>query len=59
MNKQPKKKEGIARLMELAGTKKNGLTAACTLSAPSTFIEAKEQKAGCVKSTQPAAKNYK
>ncbi|MBR1823357.1 MAG: ABC transporter ATP-binding protein, partial [Ruminococcus sp.] len=32
MNKQPKKKEGIARLMELAGTKKGGLTAACTLS---------------------------
>ena len=32
MNKQPKKKEGLARLMELAGTKKAGLTAACTLS---------------------------
>lgn len=32
MNKKDKKKEGIARLMELAGTKKGGLTAACTLS---------------------------
>ena len=32
MDKTSKKKEGIARLMELAGTKKAGLTAACTLS---------------------------
>ncbi|MBQ4465307.1 MAG: ABC transporter ATP-binding protein [Oscillospiraceae bacterium] len=32
MAKKETKKEGIARLMELAGTKKAGLTAACTLS---------------------------
>ena len=39
MNKQPKKKEGIARLMELAGTKKSGLTAACTLSVLSSVCK--------------------
>lgn len=39
MNKQPKKKEGIARLMELAGTKKAGLTAACTLSVLSSLCK--------------------
>lgn len=38
MNKQEKKKEGIARLMELAGTKKAGLTAACTLSVLSSLF---------------------
>lgn len=39
MNKQPKKKEGIARLMELAGTKKAGLTVACTLSVLSSVCK--------------------
>ncbi len=39
MNKQPKKKEGIARLMELAGTKKAGMTAACTLSVLSSVFK--------------------
>ena len=38
MNKREKKKEGIARLMELAGTKKAGLTAACTLSVLSSLF---------------------
>lgn len=38
MDKKPKKKEGIARLMELAGTKKGGLTAACTLSVLSSVF---------------------
>ena len=33
-----KKKEGTARLMELAGTKKAGLTAACTLSVLSALF---------------------
>ncbi|MCR5168200.1 MAG: ABC transporter ATP-binding protein/permease [Oscillospiraceae bacterium] len=39
MSKEPKKKEGIARLMELAGTKKAGLTAACTLSVLSSVFK--------------------
>ncbi len=39
MNKQAKKKEGIARLMELAGTKKVGMTAACTLSVLSSMFK--------------------
>ncbi|MBQ8927381.1 MAG: ABC transporter ATP-binding protein [Oscillospiraceae bacterium] len=39
MNKQPKKKEGIARLMELAGTKKAGLTGACMLSVLSSVCK--------------------
>ena len=39
MSKEPKKKEGIARLMELAGTKKAGLTAACTLSVLSSIFK--------------------
>lgn len=39
MNKKPKKKEGIARLMELAGTKKAGMTAACTLSVLSSMCK--------------------
>ena len=38
MSKEPKKKEGTARLMELAGTKKVGLTAACTLSVLSSLF---------------------
>ena len=38
MNKEPKKKEGTARLMELAGTKKDGLTAACILSVMSSLF---------------------
>ena len=38
MSKEPKKKEGIARLMELAGTKKGGLTTACTLSVLSSLF---------------------
>ena len=39
MDKKPKKKEGIARLMELAGTKKTELTAACTLSVLSSVCK--------------------
>ena len=39
MDKKPKKKEGIARLMELAGTKKSGMTAACTLSVLSSVCK--------------------
>ena len=39
MNKHAKKKEGIARLMELAGTKKAGMTAACTLSVLSSVFK--------------------
>jgi ATP-binding cassette subfamily B protein len=39
MSKEPKKKEGTARLMELAGTKKAGLTAACTLSVLSSVFK--------------------
>lgn len=39
MSKEPKKKVGIARLMELAGTKKAGLTAACTLSVLSSVFK--------------------
>lgn len=39
MNKKPKKKEGIARLMELAGTQKAGMTAACTLSVLSSVCK--------------------
>ena len=39
MNKEPKKKEGVARRMELAGTKKTGLTAACTLSVLSSVCK--------------------
>ncbi len=39
MDKKPKKKEGIARLMELAGTKKTGMTAACTLSVLSSVCK--------------------
>ena len=38
MSKEPKKKEGTARLMELAGTKRRGLTAACTLSVLSSLF---------------------
>ena len=38
MSKEKKKKEGISRLMELAGTKKKGLTAACTLSVLSSVF---------------------
>lgn len=38
MSKEQKKKEGTARLMELAGTKKAGLTAACTLSVLSSVF---------------------
>lgn len=37
-DKTQKKKEGISRLMELAGTKKGGLTAACTLSVLSSVF---------------------
>ncbi|MBR1863810.1 MAG: ABC transporter ATP-binding protein [Ruminococcus sp.] len=39
MSKETKKKEGAARLMELAGTKKSGLTAACTLSVLSSVFK--------------------
>lgn len=39
MRKEPKKKEGIARLMELAGSKKGGLTVACTLSVLSSLFK--------------------
>ncbi|MBQ8959901.1 MAG: ABC transporter ATP-binding protein [Ruminococcus sp.] len=39
MNKKPKKKEGIARLMELAGTKRSGLTGACILSVLSSVCK--------------------
>ena len=39
MSKETKKKEGVARLMELAGTKKAGLTAACTLSVMSSVFK--------------------
>ena len=39
MDKKPKKKEGITRLMELAGTKKAGMTAACTLSVLSSVCK--------------------
>ena len=39
MSKETKKKEGFARLMELAGTKKAGLTAACTLSVLSSVFK--------------------
>ena len=39
MTKEGKKKEGLARLMELAGTKKAGLTAACTLSVLSSMFK--------------------
>ena len=39
MDKKPKKKEGIARLMELAGTQKAGMTAACTLSVLSSVCK--------------------
>ena len=39
MSKETKKKEGVARLMELAGTKKAGLTAACTLSVLSSVFK--------------------
>ena len=39
MSKEPKKKEGTARLMELAGTKKAGLTVACTLSVLSSVFK--------------------
>ena len=38
-DKKEKKKEGIARLMELAGTKKGGLTAACMLSVMSSVFK--------------------
>ena len=38
MSKEPKKKEGTVRLMELAGTKRRGLTAACTLSVLSSLF---------------------
>lgn len=38
MSKESKKKEGTARLMELAGTKRRGLTAACTLSVLSSLF---------------------
>ena len=38
MTKEAKKKEGISRLMELAGTKKGGLTAACALSVLSSIF---------------------
>lgn len=38
MSKKQKKKEGAARLMELAGTKKGGLTAACTLAVMSSVF---------------------
>ena len=38
MSKESKKKEGTARLMELAGTKRSGLTAACTLSVLSSLF---------------------
>ncbi len=38
-NKKEKKKEGVARLMELAGTKKGGLTAACMLSVMSSVFK--------------------
>ncbi len=39
MDKKPKKKQGIARLMELAGTQKAGMTAACTLSVLSSVCK--------------------
>lgn len=39
MSKETKKKEGVARLMELAGTKKARLTAACTLSVLSSVFK--------------------
>ncbi|MBQ9460429.1 MAG: ABC transporter ATP-binding protein [Clostridia bacterium] len=39
MSKETKKKEGFARLMELASTKKAGLTAACTLSVLSSVFK--------------------
>ena len=39
MDKKPKKKQGITRLMELAGTKKIELTAACTLSVLSSVCK--------------------
>ena len=39
MSKETKKKEGVARLMELAGTKKACLTAACTLSVLSSVCK--------------------
>ncbi len=39
MHKEPKQKEGIARLMELAGAKKAGLTGACTLSVLSSVFK--------------------
>ena len=39
MHKEPKQKDGIARLMELAGAKKAGLTGACTLSVLSSMFK--------------------
>ena len=39
MHKEPKQKEGIARLMELAYAKKAGLTGTCTLSVLSSVLK--------------------